>query len=157
MCCERMWEPVHVGLEPNECLIASFSAKQWWMISEDFPNPNPQMGWQLHSDGSIWCPSTAYEGCQTPFICCERMCEPVHVGLEPQPMHNGFIQCKAVIDDVRRFPKSQHTNGLGTVWWWINIPIHSIWRMSNTFHMLGEIWELVYVGLERSKIHNCFN
>ena len=41
-------------------------------------------------------PSTAYEDCQSPFICREWMWEPIHVGLEPQPLHKDFIWRQAV-------------------------------------------------------------
>ena len=44
-------------------------------------------------------PSIAYEGCHTPCICVEWMWEPFHVGLEPQPMHNGFIWNHALTQD----------------------------------------------------------
>ena len=64
------------------------------MISVDFPNLDQLVCMEWHGDGPI-SPSTAYEVYQTPFICLERMCEPFHVGLVPQPMHNGFVNHQA--------------------------------------------------------------
>ena len=64
------------------------------------------MWWQWYEDTSI-SPSTAYRGCQTPFICVEWRCKAFHMGLEPQPLHKGFIQHQAVLTrDFSRLPKS---------------------------------------------------
>ena len=58
----------------KQCTRGSFSAKQRTKILDDFSNLEQQVWWVWHDDGSI-SPSTAYEGCQTPFICLERMWE----------------------------------------------------------------------------------
>jgi hypothetical protein len=123
-------------LSPNHCTKASFSTKQWPGILADFPNPDQPVWWQWHDDGSI-SPSTAYEGCQTPFICLEWMWEPYHEAFEPQPLHKHFIQHQAVTRDFSRLPKIRLTCLLVMAWWRIHIPIHSIWRLSNTFYMFG--------------------
>ena len=46
-----------------------------------------------------------------PCICLEWMWDPFHMGLEPLPMHKGFIYHQAVTQDFSRLPKS----GLRTV------------------------------------------
>ena len=51
----------------KQCTSGSFSAKQRTKILDDFSNLEQQVWWVWHDDGSI-SPSTAYEGCQTPFI-----------------------------------------------------------------------------------------
>jgi hypothetical protein len=63
------------------------------------------MRMQLHDNGPI-SPSTAYDGCQSPFICMEWVWEAFHVGLEPQSMHNGYTWYQAVTQDFSWFPKS---------------------------------------------------
>ena len=114
---------------------ASFSTKQWPRIwAEDFPNLDLQVWWKCHDDGSI-SPSTAYEVCQTPVICLAWMREPFHMDFEPQPLHKGFFQHQAVTQDLSWLPKSGPGSVVLMAWWWIHIPIHSIWRLSNTWYM----------------------
>ena len=76
------WEPVHVGFEPK-FTMTSFGTQAATQV------PGCQV--IFNDDRSILSPSTAYDGCQTPFICLEWMWEPVHMGLVPKPMHNGFF------------------------------------------------------------------
>ena len=80
----------------------------------------------------------------------ERKWRPFHVGLKPQPMHNSFIWCQAVTQDFCWFPKSRPTRVVVMAWWWIHMPINSIWRLSNTFHMYGEEAETISCGFEAS-------
>ena len=58
-----MW--VH-GL--NHSRMASINIWQGPRISAHFPNLGQQVWWKRHDDGSI-SPSTAYGGCESPFIC----------------------------------------------------------------------------------------
>jgi hypothetical protein len=39
-------------------------------------------------------------------MCLEQRWDPFHMGLEPQPMHKGFIHHQAVTKDFSRLPKS---------------------------------------------------
>ena len=69
------------------------------------------------------------------------MCDPFHVGLEPQPMHQGSICCAPANQDFSRLPKSEPTSVVETAWWWIHMPIHCIWRLSITLYMYGwDVW-----------------
>jgi hypothetical protein len=100
-----VWSLIH-------CTRTSFSAKEQSRrirISADFSNLNQQVLRSWHDDGSI-CPSTAYEGCESPCICIDWMWTPFHVGLEPQPMHKGSICCAPANQDFSRLPKSEPTN-----------------------------------------------
>jgi len=93
-------------------------------------------------DGFI-CPSTAYDASQAPCICWEGIWEPFHVGLEPQPLHHGVICSSAVNQNFRRLPKSWPIHVVDMAWWWLHMPIHSIWSLSTIFHMLGgDIWTI---------------
>ena len=57
-------------------------------------------------------PSTANNSCQLPFICLECMCEPFHVGFEPQQLHDVIILHPAMTYDF----SWQISNGMVEVW-----------------------------------------
>jgi hypothetical protein len=98
-------------------------------------------------DGFI-CPSTAYEGYQTPCVYLTWMWEPFQVGLEPQPMHCGVICQPAVTQGFSCIPKSGFKSVVVTAWWWIHQPIQSIWRLhlAYVWHVCGNhsrwVWSL---------------
>ena len=78
----------------------------------------------------------------------EWIWQPFHVGLKHQPLHNGFIWRQAVTKDFRRLFKCEQTSVVVMSSWWIHIPIHSIWRLSNTFHMYGVDMAAIKWGFE---------
>ncbi len=80
-------------------------ASNYHIISEDFPNLGQLKWWWWAEYGAI-CPSTAYEACQPPLICWEKILQPFHVGLEPQPQHNCVICSPAENYNFRRLPNS---------------------------------------------------
>jgi hypothetical protein len=54
--------------------------------------------------------------------------------------------------DISWFPKSGPTSVVAIAWWWIHIPFHSIWRLSNSFHMFGVDLRTIPCGLGASTI-----
>jgi hypothetical protein len=94
--------------------------------------------------------STAYDGCPTHCICLGWIREPFHMGLEPQPLHKGFIHYQGVTRDFIWLPKFWLAGLMVMAWWWIHIPIHSIWWLSNTLYMFGVDKETIPHGFGAS-------
>ena len=94
ICWEEIWEPFHVGFEPQPLHNGVICSPAENHIFRRLPNS--YLNWP--DDGFI-CPSTAYEHCQPPCICWEEIWEPFQVGFEPQPLHNG-VNCRPAVNHI---------------------------------------------------------
>ncbi len=135
ICLKWMWKPFHVGLEPQPLHTSIISSPAVTRFSSKYPKSWPisvvvTAWWRIHLPIH-----SSYECCQTPCICLKWMWEPFHVGLEPQPLHNGNVCCPAVTQFSSRYPKSWPTSVVVMAWWHIHLSIHSIWMLPNTLNM----------------------
>jgi hypothetical protein len=82
------------------------------------------------------------------------MWEPLYAGIEPRPLHNGDVCSATGSQDVSWVPLSEPTHVVVTAWWWIHIPIQSIWRLPNACYMLGEGVGTIFCWLKASATAN---
>ena len=110
----------HIGCvySPTVCL----------RISTYFQNQGEQVWWLL-GDGWYICPSTAYECCLPSNMSLIWIWEPFLVNTKPQLLHIGRIYSLAVSQDFNLFPQPRQRNSEAMGWWWIHMPIRSIWML----------------------------
>ena len=82
--------------------------------------------WLYHGGDTSICTSTAYKGCQTPFICMTLMWDEYELGLQPQSLHFTMSYCLGVAQISSKIPKAW--SAWAAVAWWghIHMHIHSI-------------------------------
>ena len=95
------------------------------------------------------CPSTAYEGYQTPSICLKLRFAVFKVVLELQPLQKGVTWLPPVTKGFWGTPQILWKFIMGIVWWWIHVLIHIIWRFPNTLYVHCRGWK------HNSLTHEC--
>ena len=69
------------------------------------------------------------------------MCDPLWVGLKPHCLKTCPVCSLWVTQDFGWFPKLQSAPAVKMKWWWNHMPIHCIWRLSNTLYMYDmDVW-----------------
>ncbi len=91
--------------------------------------------WWYWFEWKAICPSTTWEGAQTPHICIPWKCDAVWKVLKPQPKHSGIVSPLASGRISANFPKFREASPLLTVLVWSHMPIHNLRRHSNTSYM----------------------
>jgi hypothetical protein len=119
----------------NHCTSPSFVAQELpRFLGSNFPKLGQQGLLECCYNTSI-CTSTAYEGCQTPYMCLTLMWDPSWLGLQPQSLHFTIICCPGVTQISRWLPKALSAEAAGMLLGRIHMHIHCIWRLSNTLHV----------------------
>jgi hypothetical protein len=118
----------------NHSTSPSFVAQELPRFLGDFPKLCHQGLMECCKDTSI-CTFTAYECCQTPFMCLTLMWDQSWLGLQPQSLHFTIICCPGITQISRWLPKALSTKADKMLLQHIQMRIHSIWRLSNTFHV----------------------
>jgi hypothetical protein len=74
------------------------------------------------------------------------MCNQSGLGLQPQSPHFTISYCMGITQNSTKIPKAW--SALSAVMWWghIHMHIHSIWRLSNTFHMSDIDVQSIWIG-----------
>ena len=79
-------------------------------------------------------------------ICLTWMWDQSGLGLQPQSPHFTFSCYLGVIANSRPLPKAWSAWAAVMWWWHIHMHIHSIWRLSNTSHMLDIDVKSIWIG-----------
>jgi hypothetical protein len=131
-----MWDEYGLGIQPKS---PHFTMSYWlWVAQISIKIPTAWSAWAaVHGGDTSICTSTACKGCQTPFIYITLMWDEYGLGLQPKSLHLTMSYWLWV---------AQITSKIRTAWsawaaitWWghIHMHIHSIQRLSNSFH----IWQ----------------
>jgi hypothetical protein len=85
----------------------------------------------------VWshCPSTTWEGAQTPYECMAWIRDAVWKVLQPQPNCSGMVCTLGLGRISANSHKSGEASVVVTVWVWSHMPIHNLRMCSNTSYM----------------------
>jgi hypothetical protein len=81
-----------------------------------------------------WCTSTAYEGCQTPWICTALMWDEHGLGLQHQSPHFTITYWLGVAQISSKIPKAWSAWAAITWWGHIHLHIHIVKHLVYVWH-----------------------
>ncbi len=113
-----------------------------------FPNLGMRL-WLYQCECEAICPSTTWEGDQTPHICMTWTWDTVWKVLQPQSMRSSMVCIPASCRISANSSKSGEASVVVSKWVWSHMPIHNLRRCSNTSYIcMTWTWDAVWKVLQ---------